>query len=393
MSEESVAGETAKENAAAEREALAEETPVPQRQWVSIPGGSCDVRMGAGALEHLGTILKVVVGKPRMALVVSSQECEADLLERVRRELVSAGFSTSIAAIPAGGEALGLKAHAALCADFANACITSDDVVVALGGSDVLSASNAVAADWCGGVPLACIPTDLRALTEAALTPAGLSVGDRANMIQPRGCCRQIVCDTRIVDFSLAREETSYALALMVATACAESEQAFERLWNNSQQIMAGDEDVIAEQALDTLKCRGRIASSTALAVRQSVAYGQVFQRAMSALLPSVPASTLLAEALRFSARLSAGMGKASIDDVLMQDELLERLGLPMIEECALGAQDMCGALRDECFLRSNRFMLPLPQKIGRVRLSTIEDDLLCEHTGAWCASRGADPR
>ena len=41
------------------------------RQWVSAPGGSCDVRAGAGVIESCGRSLATLVGKPRLCALVS----------------------------------------------------------------------------------------------------------------------------------------------------------------------------------------------------------------------------------------------------------------------------------------------------------------------------------
>ena len=35
------------------------------RQWVSMPGGSCDLRVGEGAIDIIGSVLKGTPGKAR----------------------------------------------------------------------------------------------------------------------------------------------------------------------------------------------------------------------------------------------------------------------------------------------------------------------------------------
>ena len=169
----------------------------------------------------------------------------------------------------------------------------------------------------------------------------------------------------------------------------AENENTFSRLWDCADEIASGEKSVLIEEAVDILKARGRLASSTAIAVRQSLGFGQTFVRALSRLVPASERSVLLAEALRFSARLSAGMGQLSVDDVLAQDELLETLGLGELA-ADVEPEAMVDALKSERFLRTNRFLLALPQVIGRVRLSSVPDDLLAEHAGAFCDAHRA---
>ena len=97
--------------------------------------------------------------------------------------------------------------------------------------------------------------------------------------------------------------------------------------------------------------------------------------------------STARAEALRFQARLAAGEGLFEVDDVLAQDELLDSLELPMVQ-ASVNPDELVKALRAERFERSNRFLLGLPRKLGRVRLAAVDDELIAEHVAAWCASR-----
>jgi hypothetical protein len=175
----------------------------------------------------------------------------------------------------------------------------------------------------------------------------------------------------------------------MVATAMAENENTFSRLWDCADEIVAGEKSVLLEEAVDILKARGRLASSTAIAVRQSLSFGQTFERALSHLVAGAEPSVLLAEALRFAARVSAGMEQLPVDDVLACDELLETLGLGELTADVEPAA-MIDALKAERFLRTNRFLLALPQVIGRVRLSSVTDELLAEHVGAWCDAHRA---
>ena len=139
---------------------------------------------------------------------------------------------------------------------------------------------------------------------------------------------------------------------------------------------------------MECVRSKGKVASSSSVAIRQSVEYGQALRHALRAVVPAdVPESALLAEALRFSARLSAAREELSLDDMFTQDELLERLGLGYVE-CPVDADALLAAIKKERFSRTNRFMLALPRAIGRVRLAAVEPDALAEHVAAWCASR-----
>ena len=372
------------------------------RQWVPAPGGACEARIGHGTITDCEAVFKGAVGTPQRAELMVGGGTHEMTEELVRRELTSAGFVVERTGVPAGPTARQLTEESRLVGQLDAHHVTADDLVVAIGDADALSAVSNVCIDWCGGVQMAAIPLDLTALVEVAPTPRGIDLAAHAQMLSPRPACRYLVADLDLMDVSPTSETTLCARALMVQAALVDSEQSFSRLWDRSLEVARGlgaaetdsDEaaaddaaDVLAEQVADTLKTRGRITSSSALAVRRGLRYGRELADALG-VLTRLPPSTRLAEGLRFSARISAGMGIMSVDDVLAQDELLERLGLPLAD-AHVDAADLLACLKAGAFLHGNRFQLALPQKIGRVRLSNVDDALLEEHLGAWCATRG----
>ncbi|MDI9590309.1 MAG: 3-dehydroquinate synthase [Acidobacteriota bacterium] len=360
------------------------------RQWVSMPGGSCDVRMGTGVIDEASPLLKGAAGTPRSSALVVGSDVGEDLVERMRRQLTDAGFSVARMGVPAGDATRTLDAVAALASSFAMGGITSDDLAVVVGDADVLSLASYVCAQWCAGMPLVMVPTDQTAFVEAVLTPRGIDVGARERMLSVRPAAKHVLLDVDVALADESSEDVLMARALMAVTAMCDSEASFSRLWDRSEDLCAGDRRVLCEQLQDTIKVRGKVLSSTALALRQSLTYGESFARALVRLAGgAVAPSTARAEALRFQARLAAGEGLFALDDVLAQDELLDRLELPMAT-VSLDPDALVAAIREERFARTNRFLLGLPRKLGRVRLAAVSDELLAEHVAAWCASRSA---
>ncbi len=359
----------------------------PVRQWVSMPGGSCDVRLGSGVLETSGAVLKGAVGRPRAAVLVAGEEVAPSACETMRRQLTDAGFTVVRAMVPTGARARTLEAFGALAATLAEERLTADDLMVAVGDADVLSLASHVCAQWCGGMTLTMVPVGPLGLVEAALSPRGLAVGARDAMLMTRPSVKHVLFDTDLALTGPVDEEAMMARVLMVVTAMCDSEAAFSRLWDRTEDICAGDVEAQVEQLRDTVKTRGKIYSSTALALRQSLVYGEAFARALAQLVEGVAPSTARAEALRFQARLAAGEGLFEVDDVFAQDELLERLELPLVQ-AEVDPQALIEAVRQDRFARSNRFLLGLPRKLGRVRLAAVSDERIAEHVAAWCASR-----
>lgn len=84
----------AAEQAAPEAKIAPEPAPAPvvRRQSVVMRTGSCDMRVGTGALDQLGNAARIAAGKPSRALLVSGDDIDAELTERCSRLLKDAGL-------------------------------------------------------------------------------------------------------------------------------------------------------------------------------------------------------------------------------------------------------------------------------------------------------------
>lgn len=360
-----------------------------KRQWVNLCGSSLDARVGDDLIGTMGNDLRAYVGKPRAAVLASVPEAPADVVEAIRRDLSDVGFFVHMIDLPSGPEASSIAALESVFEGIAEIGVTGDDIAVAVGGVRALSTMSFACKSWCGGLTLAQVPLDPATALLAGVTPLALDLpGKKDRMVTQDGSARYVYCDLDVVDATRTDEAALLARALFAASAMADSDKTFGRLFDRANDIAALDRAAICDQMVDCMKSRGKIVSSTSVAVRQSIDYGTTFVHALRPLVgEDVPSSTLLAEAMRFSARLSVAQGGLSIDDMLTQDELLDRLELGYVE-CAVDPTRMAAALKAERFRRSNKFMLELPRALGRVRLAAVEDDQLVEHTTAWCSSR-----
>ena len=357
-----------------------------RRQWIPIKGGSCDVRIGHGAVDEASKVLASAVGKPKRALYVHRPALEADLALQIRRQVIDAGFEVTdheVAAV----EVRNLETASAITEALLQANITADDLCVVAGDADLISVVSHVLGTWCGGSAVVAFPTDEVAMLEGALVPRGLDVGGSSEMVAVVPSVRRMMVDTDIAFSDPASERGRYVRALMVAAAMCGSERDVQTLWDHAEEVMASDEAAYVNALIACAKSRGQVVSSTAVAIRQSVAYGRAFGQALTGLVrEELPAAELLAEGMRFAARLAVGLEKLSIDDMLAQDELLEVLGVGGIC-CAVEPEALAGALKAESFRRQNRFHVLVPLGLGRVRLTAVPDDLLLEHARAWCAA------
>ena len=353
-----------------------------------MPGGSCDLRVGEGAIDTLGTVLKGSTGKTRTCALVMDDSVSDELSERIRRELTDAGYLVRPVRLAGDASSCTLPAVEGLTTSLAELHVTSDDVVCAVGGADILSLASFACSAWCTGTPLAHIPTDLYAAITASTTPHGIGVAGIPDMLATRGGAKYQLCDLGIVGTDPSSVGSLNARATMATSALCDSEQAVSRLWDRAELLVDGDVETLKDQIADTAKSRGHIIASTSIATRQTIEYGRTFERVLTRLTNgTIPGGLLLAEAVRFQSRIAAAMDILSVDDVLTMDELLDLLGLETVS-CDVDPDELVSALREERFLRSSRFILCLPRGIGRVRPASVDDELLAEHASAWCAAR-----
>ena len=363
--------------------------PVQIKQWVSIPGGSIALRSGAGVLSNFGTELRTAVGRPHRCAFLVSNQADEDLAELLRRDLTTIGFLVTRVDVEDGKAATTVATEAQVLSALAEMHLTADDLVVAVGHEGVISLANHVANKWCGGVSLATVPLDLAAVIVSSITPRALDTdAEHQRLVTTKPCARFCFADLEVMD--LCDDNAKVAQVCMVATAMSDNEAEFGRIWDRADNLSSGVADIVAEQLAESTKTRGRLSDSSAIAIQQSVPYGWIFVEALRPLIPAdQPLSALYADALRFSARIAVAKDSLSFDDMLAQDEILERLNIGFVT-CDITSEQLIEALKQECFHSTNRFMLPIPMSIGRVRLASVDEELLAEHARAWCEAHAS---
>lgn len=396
MSEETTEAATVDETKAV---APAPDVPpvVVRRQSLATRMGVCDMRVGVGATAQLGEALRGVVGKPRRVLVAHSADVPADVVEEVRRSLIDTGFEFHQLELAGGRASRNLDEATRVFEALASHSITADDAIVAVGDAGLISTLVFVASTWCAGTVLAAVPTTLDGMVDVTVTPRALDVSAASEMLLAKGVVRLAVCDPANLPDAPDDPGTLMGRAVLVAGAVTAGETTFSELAVRADGIVAQDAETLVDEVLDITKSRCRVASSTALAVRQGLLLGMGFARAIGRCLDAAGSQDtpgegrLLAEGLRIAARLAVAHqekdAEALLDLVFAQDALLERFGLAEVP-CDLDADDVLAALRAEELSRSNRFMLALPLDFGRVRLTNVPDDLLYQHLKAWCKAR-----
>lgn len=361
-----------------------------RRQLLNFGDRSTDFRMGCGAFGELPKLLGGAVGKPVRAYVLRGADVDEGHVETVRRALVDAGFSVGSLSVEEEN-ACSLPSVARVFAELETFGLTGDDLLVGLGGSAVCSLASFCAAMWMGRVACALIPTTLDAMITSSTAMDGFSASSDSGLpsLSLRPEAALVVCDLDLV-CGAPIEQNGMGYVRMVASHLCESRKAWEGFESHIEGLTSGSELAYLETIGMSLTSRLNTAKSASPAARKAFMYGETTARALRSCLGcEVPAYRLLAEGLRFEARLGVEVFDFSVDAMFAQDDYLEDLG---VEELSfdLDVTRFIEALKAERLRYANRFQIAVPKNLGIIRLTGIDDEVLERHARAFLESRRA---
>lgn len=135
---------------------------------VSTPSRSYDVHVGAGILATVGAVTRAAAGGER-ACVITETNVGPLYAEPVAASLAEAGYTVSTLTFPAGEQSKNLATVETLLEGLAEAELTRDDVVVALGGGVTGDMAGLAAALYLRGIQVVQVPTSLLAMVDSSV--------------------------------------------------------------------------------------------------------------------------------------------------------------------------------------------------------------------------------
>ena len=358
-----------------------------RRQLLNFGSRSTDFRIGNGVFEELSRLVKGAVSKPRRAVIVCEEALAPTTGVEVSRALVDAGFRVDDLSMPAG-EQVATLAYANQLFDALDRCgITSDDLVVGLGGVEVCALVTYCASSWCGETACVLIPTTLDAMVSVATEMRALDTSTSHEMVRVQPRAAMVVCDMALLSDATA-DDLGLGYVRIVGAHLAESRKFWDQLATRTEGMVELRDIPLSDAICAAQTSRVNTVKSIAPSARHALFFGVTTARALRVCLgDDIPWYRLLAEGMRFEARLAVDAEDFKVDDVFALDDRFEELG---IEELpfSLDAPRFIAALKETRFKRANRFMFSLPKHPGTIRLSVIEDELLERHASAYLASR-----
>lgn len=358
-----------------------------RRKLINYAESSCDFRIGFGVLDELNKIVDTVVGTPKRAVIVTETDLAATEGILVSRGLTDAGFRVSDLALPSG-ERVATLAYAQQLFDALDGTgVTADDVIVALGGAETCGITQFCAKCWCGGTACVLIPTTLDAMATVATAMEPLDTESSSSMVWLPARPALVACDLGLVAKAEPEALRAGYLELMAATLM-DCRRAWERFGEQIDGILAAEEIPLVDALCEAQSARLSVIKAPNPSSRSAVRYGVTTARGLRACLGAkVPWYRLLAEGMRFEARLATEASDFNVEDVFLQDDYLDFMGIDELP-FSLTVPRFLAALRETRFKRANRFMFSLPHSVGSIRYAVVEDELLERHAEAYLASR-----
>ncbi|WP_102337527.1 dehydroquinate synthase/iron-containing alcohol dehydrogenase family protein [Collinsella provencensis] len=363
-----------------------------RRQLLNFGGYTTDYRMGCGALDELPRLLGGSVGKACRAFLLYGASEDESQVECVRRALIDGGFSVSELTVEETRATAFSTVERVLHA-LATSGITGEDLLVGFGDASVCSLASFSSRMWAGRLSCALIPTTLDAMITCPTAAGPFSLDEEGAAAGQQGLvslmpeATLVVCDLDLVR-TASFERNALGFVRMVAAALTDSRRAWEGFEKRIEGLLSGGEIAYIEGVGAALTARLNTVKSVSPASRKAFMYGETTAHALRACLGSqFPEYQLLAEGLRFEARIAVDAFGFSVDSMFLQDDYLEDLG---VEELTfeLEPEVFIEALKRERFREANRFQLALPKNPGIIRLTSVDDEILERHARAFLSSR-----
>jgi 3-dehydroquinate synthase len=293
---------------------------------------SSAVYCGSGLLASLGSLLwSLPSGAPSRVLVCSDANVDALHGELVAQILGASGMAAHRVTMPAGEPHKNLQAVAAIYARFAELRVERSDVLIALGGGVPGDLFGFVAATYLRGLRLVQIPTTLVAQVDSAIGgKVGVDLPEGKNMVGAFKHAELVVADVDLLH-TLPEEEWIAGTAEVLKAGVIADAVLFERLEDSALQWRRRSMDLgpILAAAV-AVKARFVQEDVFETGSRMFLNYGHTYGHAIevAAGYGTLRHGEAIGWGMAMEARLAAGIGLMSDEDVARQDKVLRALGL-----------------------------------------------------------------
>ena len=333
------------------------------------------VVIGSGVTSELPALL----GDGVKQVLLVHPKALADLVPRIERDLLSAGFDVVLAAVPDGEPAKTADVAAGLWSLLGRRAFTRSDAVVAVGGGATTDLAGFVAATWLRGIAVVQLPTTLLGMVDAAVGgKTAIDTAEGKNLVGSFHPPTGVLCDLASLR-TLPRAELVSGLAEVVKTGFVADERILELVeadpaaatdpaTETVRELVERSVAFKAEVVGDDLRETGR---------REVLNYGHTLGHAVELVEEfRWRHGEAVSVGLVYAAELAAAVGRLPSDVVARHRSVLSSLGLPTTYDGPWPA--VLEAMRVDKKARGVVLRFVVLDGIGRPgRLEGPDDDLL----------------
>jgi 3-dehydroquinate synthase len=342
------------------------------RVHVDLGDRSYDVGIGDGSLSSVGSVLKSLGARGRVAVVSDSNV--APLYGGVVTECVAAaGLAPRLFTVPAGEQSKSIERLKGLWDAFVAFDMDRSSSVVALGGGVVGDLAGFAAATYMRGIRYVQAPTTMLACVDSSVggkTAVDLESGK--NLVGAFHQPAAVIIDPTVLR-TLPKRELRAGLAEVIKTGVIMDDTFFARLESEMDALLA----LAGPPTLDAIRrCVELKAAVAAEDERESsgrraiLNYGHTVGHALETLggYGELIHGEAVAVGMVAASRVAEKLHMASAEVTMRQEALLQRAGLPTTLRSVRPA-DVLAVMRHDKKARGGTLTMVLPTRIGEVRV------------------------
>jgi 3-dehydroquinate synthase len=334
-----------------------------------------DIVIGAANLTDLGTFVRKR-GKTTHAVVLTDDNVRPLWAMPVAESLARQDINVDMISVPPGELSKSVAQAAGLWQGLLELKADRRSIVVAVGGGVVGDLAGFVAATFARGLRFFQVPTSLLAQVDSSVGgKVGINLPDAKNMVgefyQPSG----VLIDTTTLT-TLPENEYRAGLAEAVKYGVILDADFFTYFEKHAAKINAKDSKILAAVVARCCRLKADVVEKDEreeTGLRAVLNYGHTFAHAFEAL--SGYGKLLHGEAVAIgmmcAARLAERLGRVDQNFVDRQENLFEKLGLPIIPPKLL-PDKILAAMKTDKKVQHGKLRFVLPDRLGHMEL--VED-------------------
>jgi len=344
---------------------------------VNLAERSYDIQIGSGNLAEAGAFLVGCggsgSGRVSHAVLITDRNIENTHAARAAESLAGQVKKVEVIVLEPGETNKSPEMALTLWQGLLELGADRKSVVVAVGGGVVGDLAGFVAATYARGLRFLQVPTSLLAQVDSSVGgKVGINLPQAKNMVgaflQPMG----VLIDTDTLA-TLSEREYSAGMGEVVKYGVILDAELFTYLEGHASALMARDRDVLNHVVARCCRLKADVVQQDEreeMGLRAVLNYGHTFGHAFESL--SGYGKLLHGEAVAIgmvcASRLARDLGRITAEQTNREEQLLNRLGLP-VEVPELDRQKIVAAMMHDKKVQHGRLRLILPTRIGHVEL------------------------